>query len=131
MDLKPVIGFSTPGTMKVKGKVADREVVVLIDCGATHNFILPQLVDELKLVKTNTSNYGIVMGIGLAVKQKSVCKSMLVAPLSCPSKRIFCRWNWGEGGVNVILEIQWLRTMGFMGIDRKDLTMTSIWAIRR
>lgn len=44
-----VIGFSTPSTMKVKGRLGERDVVVLIDCGATHNFVSQRLLDELNL----------------------------------------------------------------------------------
>lgn len=33
LSLRSVIGFSTPGTMKVKGQIEDKEVVVPIDCG--------------------------------------------------------------------------------------------------
>lgn len=39
LGLQSMLGFSTPETMKLKGKVSGREVIVLIDCGATHNFI--------------------------------------------------------------------------------------------
>lgn len=47
LDLKSVIGFSTPGTMKVKGRLGEREVVVLIDCEATHNFLSQRVVEKL------------------------------------------------------------------------------------
>lgn len=65
LDLKLVIGFSTPGTMKLMSKINDREVLLLIDCGATHNFISQHLVEELELPVINTNNYGIVLGNGV------------------------------------------------------------------
>lgn len=50
------------------------EVVVLIDSGATHNFIIQRLVDELKLLLTETTNYGIFMAQDLPSKAKGFAK---------------------------------------------------------
>lgn len=42
-----VVGFSSPKTMKLLGQLNGKEVVVLIDSGATHNFISEELVKTL------------------------------------------------------------------------------------
>lgn len=73
-----MLGFSTPETMKLKGKVSGREVIVLIDCGATHNFIHRQLVEDLDIPMLNTTNYGIVIGDGTAMQRKGVYKEVIV-----------------------------------------------------
>lgn len=39
VSLNSVIGLSNPKTMKLKGLIRDNEVIVMIDPGATHNFI--------------------------------------------------------------------------------------------
>lgn len=39
LSLDTVVGFSTPGTMKLQGMIQQRKVIVLVDCGMTHNFI--------------------------------------------------------------------------------------------
>lgn len=49
------VGLSNPGTMKVKGRIKE-EVIVLIDCGATHNFISEKLVSMLQLPIKDTSH---------------------------------------------------------------------------
>lgn len=48
--------------MKVKGTVRRKEVTILIDCGATHNFVSLELVEQLDLPITTTTNYGVVLG---------------------------------------------------------------------
>lgn len=48
-------------------------MVVLLDCGAPHNFISQKLVDELKIVQSDTYNYGIIAGTGADVKGKGIC----------------------------------------------------------
>lgn len=37
--LRSVLGFSAKWTMKLKGMIVGKEVLVMVDCGATHNFI--------------------------------------------------------------------------------------------
>lgn len=50
IELRTTVGFSVKGTMKLRGSVKGKEVVVLIDIEATHNFIHQTLVDELGLI---------------------------------------------------------------------------------
>lgn len=40
------LGIESPTTHKLKGRVGKTEFVVLIDNGATHNFVSPQLVQR-------------------------------------------------------------------------------------
>ena len=76
LSINSVVGLSNPGTMKVKGKLQGREVIVLIDCGATHNFISEGLVKELQINTKITSNYGVILGSGTTIKGKEVCEAI-------------------------------------------------------
>ena len=44
LSINSVVGLTPPQTMKVKGEVGGQEVLVLIDSGASHNFIAAELV---------------------------------------------------------------------------------------
>jgi len=44
LSISSVVGLTPPQTMKIKGEIGGREVVVLIDSGASHNFIASKLV---------------------------------------------------------------------------------------
>ncbi|KAA0061363.1 peroxidase 64 [Cucumis melo var. makuwa] len=70
LSINSLVGLTNPGTMKVRGKLQGEEVVILIDCGATHNFILDKLVNEMKLHTKETSHYGVIQGSGAAIKGK-------------------------------------------------------------
>lgn len=73
-SLKAIVGFSTLGTIKLKGAVQDKKVIVLIDCATTHNFIFERLTKELKLPRAETANYGVIMGSGVAMKGRGICR---------------------------------------------------------
>ena len=49
IELKTIKGFTSKGTMKLRGNVRGKEVVVLIDSRATNNFIHEALVEERQI----------------------------------------------------------------------------------
>lgn len=51
LSVNSVVGLSNPNTMKVRGKIKEKDVVILIDCGGTLNFILEKLTSEVQLTK--------------------------------------------------------------------------------
>ena len=48
--------------------------MVLIDSGASANFVSHKLVEELKLKVHNTTEYTIMIGNGDGVRHQGVCK---------------------------------------------------------
>ena len=76
LSINSVVGLSTPKTMKIKGKIDQQEVITMIDCGATHNFISTKVVQKLGLPLEETLGYGVLMGKGLAVKGASIYRSV-------------------------------------------------------
>lgn len=54
-------------------------MVLLIYCGATHNFISAKLVQRLGLPRIETTGYGVIMGIGFAVQRAGICKGVNLA----------------------------------------------------
>ena len=51
-------------TMKLCGNIGGHEVVVLIDCGASHNFISRKVVQRLGLIVCGNKSVGVMMGNG-------------------------------------------------------------------
>ena len=49
LSLNSLMGLDNPRTMKLRVLMAEREVIVMVDSGATHNFISQNLVQELGL----------------------------------------------------------------------------------
>ncbi|KAA0035476.1 peroxidase 64 [Cucumis melo var. makuwa] len=90
LSINSVVRLNDLGTMKVKGMIQNREIVVMIDCGVTHNFILEKLVKSLPLTIKETVHYGVILGFG----------------------------------VDAILGMQWLHSLGVTIVDWKNLTFT-------
>lgn len=51
-----------PQTLKVIGSIKNWNVTVMVDCGATHNFISPQVDCELHLPLSAIREYNIMIG---------------------------------------------------------------------
>ena len=79
LSLNSVVGLTTPGTMKIKGTIGSKEVIILVDSGATHNFLSLDLVQQLALPLTTTTSYGVMMGTGISVKGKDICRGVCIS----------------------------------------------------
>lgn len=68
VSLNSIVGIDNPKTMKMLGIINGMEVVVMIDSGATHNFISIPLVEKLCLPMDKTRKFGVTLGTGEEVK---------------------------------------------------------------
>ena len=59
-----VVGFTTFHTMKLWGNIGGREIVVLIDRGATHNLLSRRLVEQLGIAITGSSKFDVTPSDG-------------------------------------------------------------------
>ncbi|XP_074356373.1 uncharacterized protein LOC141696084 [Apium graveolens] len=99
--------------MKLRGRIDNKEVVVLIDPGATHNFISLSLVKLLDIPTDSTGCFRVALGNGEMVKGTGVCRKLSVHLADCV---VVCDdfLPLELGSTDVILGIQWLETLGPM-----------------
>ncbi|KAF1879588.1 hypothetical protein Lal_00033245 [Lupinus albus] len=69
-------GFTTTKSWKVEGLLKGVSVVILIDCGVSHNFIATELVEKLKLEVLDTPPYWVEVGDGHEVRCKGKCAQL-------------------------------------------------------
>ena len=62
ISLSSLMGLDTLGTMKSKGAVLGKEVIVLIDCCATHTFISWDLVKRFRILVVDNTDFGVETG---------------------------------------------------------------------
>ncbi|KAA0064015.1 ty3-gypsy retrotransposon protein [Cucumis melo var. makuwa] len=115
LSINSVVGLNDPVTMKVREKLQEEEVVILIDCGATHNFISDKLVKRLHLLTKETAHYGVILGSGTTIQGKGICEVLEVQLKD--RGRIFYPWNLERS--NIILGTQWLHSLRVTVVDWK------------
>ena len=60
--------------MKLCRKIHGKVVVVMIDTGATNNFISPTKVAKLKILITPTEEFVVILGTDETRKRSGVCR---------------------------------------------------------
>ena len=122
VSLNSVMGFTSNHTMKLRGIIGDMVVVVLIDSGATHNFLSTRVVKHLGIVVTDSSRFPVTLGNGQVAHSKGICKGVVV---SLPEMQLIDDFlPLDLGSTDVILGIKWLQTLGDVKVNWKLLTMT-------
>ncbi|KFK40147.1 hypothetical protein AALP_AA3G336600 [Arabis alpina] len=97
---KPPIKRLSPTEMAQR-KAAD--VVVMIDSGASHNFISTRLVNQLALTPHTAGNYGVLTGAGITVKGEGICRELTLLVQGLRIRADFL--PLALGSADVILEV--------------------------
>lgn len=62
LSFSSFMGISSLTTIKMKGQICRGDVLIMLDSGATHNFITPNVASKLKLPVTSNPHLNIVLG---------------------------------------------------------------------
>ncbi|CAH9138406.1 unnamed protein product [Cuscuta epithymum] len=112
-------GIPTMRAFKIKGILKwDRgvkQVEVLIDSGATHNFISKKLVDELELPFKTISGYKVQAGNGEKLSNDGRCEDLTLCMQGSIIKQNFYFLNLE--GTDFVLGMEWLTTLGDVEIN--------------
>lgn len=122
VSLNSVIGLTNPKTMKLLGKIAGCEVVVMNDPGATHNFLSLATVEKLAIPVSESEGFGVSLGDGQAVRGSGICRGVLLS-LNGGVEVETDFLPLGLGNSDVILGVQWLETLGTVESNWKTQTM--------
>ncbi|GKD53405.1 putative mitochondrial protein [Tanacetum coccineum] len=106
VSLNSIMGFTSNHTMKLHGIIGDMVVVVLIDSGATHNFMSTRVVKQLGIMVMDSSRLTVTLSNGQVARSKGMCKGVIV---SLPGMQLIEDFLPLElGSTDVILGIKWL-----------------------
>lgn len=115
------MGLTPPKTFKVLGFIGKQRVTILIDSGASLNFISVELVEELNLPILETEAYGVILGTKKLKKTQGVCRNVTLSLQGVEVVADFL--SLALGSTDMILGIQWLATLGVTHINWKTHAM--------
>ena len=121
LSLSSLVGLTVPYSMKIRGHVNNKVIIVLIDCGDSHNFISSSLISEISLPLVPTREFGVTLGTGEQIRSIRVCKQLC---LHLPGIDIVSDFfPLPLGSSDLILGYEWLLSLGATHMNWKELTM--------
>jgi hypothetical protein len=114
-------GFSVPQTLKLIGYIKHRKVINLIDSGSTHNFIHRCISQETNFYICAVNNFQIMISNGGSMKCGGCCENVRLQIGDYHLK--YHMFSIDMGGCDIVLGAEWLRTLGPILMDFKELTM--------
>ena len=115
LSLNVFLGIDTPTTTKLMGVFGNVGAVVMIDSGATHNFVSPRVVEAAKLQLATDMRFQVLLGTGVTVEALGVCRGITFSLQDNFFQSDFVSLELGN--VDVVLGVQWLRCLGKCLVD--------------
>jgi hypothetical protein len=113
--------ISTLQTLKIKGYIKKKKVIVLIDSGSTHNFIHYKLAKDLNCFVYLAPEFQVMIVDGGTINCSGKCNkiNLTMGEYVMSSPMIFIPM----GGAGVVLGIQWLQSLGTVDFNFQELFM--------
>jgi hypothetical protein len=121
ISLNALTGLSAPQTLKLISYIKHRKVIILVDSGRTHNFIHRYIAQEIHCYIHAVNNFQIMIANGGSMKCGGNCKNVCLHIGDYHLKSHMFAINMG--GCDIVLGADWLRTLGPILMDFKELTM--------
>ncbi|XP_073138101.1 uncharacterized protein [Henckelia pumila] len=128
LPLYSVHGINHPQTLKMKAVLEGREVVAMVDSGASHNFVSKELVKELGLVVDEGVRFAVCLGDGGRIGCQGLCKNLNIDLGQCQMR--IAGYIFELGGIDLILGVDWLRTLGDVLLNWEKMQMKFSWGGR-
>jgi hypothetical protein len=121
ISLNALTGFSAPQTLKLIGYIKHHKVIILVDSGSTHNFIHFCISQEIHYYIYAINNFQIMIANAGSMKCGGRCENVYLQIGDYHLKSHMFAIDMG--GCDIVLGADWLRTLGPILMDFKELTM--------
>ncbi|MCH86969.1 RNA-directed DNA polymerase (Reverse transcriptase), partial [Trifolium medium] len=122
------LAFENHKTVKFQGQICGVPVLILVDSGASHNFVSQKLVHMMGWVVEETPMMNIKLGDGFRAQSQGAVKGLELCIGEfklTPNLQLF-----ELGGIDVVLGMEWLKTLGDMIVNWRQQTM-SFWSNKK
>ncbi|KAJ0668240.1 putative nucleotidyltransferase, Ribonuclease H [Helianthus annuus] len=116
-----ITGTMHPQTLRLPGKIKNKDVVVLVDGGSTHNFIDQAWVDRFGFVVDRELTFEVVVANRERLSCPGRIKDLSIVIQGYTITADF--WVLPVAACPVVLGVQWLKTLGPVEIDYQNLTL--------
>ncbi|WVZ18571.1 hypothetical protein V8G54_005893 [Vigna mungo] len=114
-------GLPALEALSVLGLFSKKQVTILVDGGSTHNFIQDRVAKFLNLPLQPTPTLKVMVGNGSVIECHQICP---VVPISIQGHIFTVDLHvLPISGADVVLGIQWLKTLGPIVTDYSQMTM--------
>jgi hypothetical protein len=121
ISLNALTSFSAPQTLKLIGYIKHQKVIILVESGSTHNFIHRCIAQETHCYIHVVNNFQIMIANGGSMKCGGCCENVHLQIGDYHLKSHMFAIDMG--GCDIVLGVDWIRTLGPILMDFKDLTM--------
>jgi predicted aspartyl protease len=116
------MGHCIPQTLRVTGQINHNPVAILIDSGSTHNFLQDRVAKQLGLDTTPAHSFKVLVGNGEELQCTTICPnvSLFLGPHAFTVDLFVIPLS----GAELVLGVQWLKTLGPILTNYEKLTMS-------
>jgi hypothetical protein len=121
ISLNALTGFFAPQTLKIISNIKHRKATILVDSGNTHNCIHRRIAQETNCYIRAVNNFQIMIANGRSMKCGGRCENVRLQIGDYHLKSHMFAIDMG--GCDIVLGADWIRTLGPILMDFKELTM--------
>ena len=121
LSLQALAGTAGGKTIKQLGTLSGKEILILIDCGATHSFIREDLVESLSLPVDERVKFVVQVSDARNIEGKGICREVSLMVQGLEIKHTL--YPFRLGGSDVILGADWLASLDEILVSWKRSTL--------
>ncbi|XP_071685220.1 uncharacterized protein [Lolium perenne] len=122
VSLNALTGINSANTMQLRVMVHGVELLALVDSSSTHNFIAEEAAARVGIDIIQRPDMRVAVANGDRVTSNGVCRN-LVLTVGLEEFWVDC-YTLALGGIDIVLGVQWLRSLGPIYWDFTKLAMT-------